>query len=444
MLLKQIVHLSRKVLHFVAILLCIACSPISLILRLLGYRVFVTGTMIGHFTIEPETYLRELKLKGLSSKKVILFPPFKPIISKQPCAMDSCNPYLTKLWKQQFIVITSPLLALFLYPILGGPFLRKPQIFKSHFLCYYPNYWIGSFSKNKGLFDFQGQYYQKYPEFGPEYAVLNIPEEDRKIGWRALASWGLKKGDWFVCFNIREPGHYTESNLKQESLRNADIETYYKSLEEIVRRGGWCIRVGSSKTKPLPKRFKQLNKVIDYPHTEHHSAFMDIFLCASCKFFLGGASGITLVSGLFGVPSVVANLVPIGVLPPYPKDIAVQKLYYSHKKSRLLSPREIFSTNLSTSHCDQDFIHSGVELVDNTEEEIYEAVLEMFDQLEGKNLNDPISGELNNKFKSMIPEGAWGKNFAGKIGKHFLTKYAAAYGLNEQLVGENSQLLSNH
>ena len=54
---------------------------------------------------------------------------------------------------------------------------------------------------------------------------------------------------------------------------------------------------------PLPI----LPHVIDYAHSTERSAALDLFLCASCRFFLGSASGPIAIATAFGVPLAVTN-----------------------------------------------------------------------------------------------------------------------------------------
>jgi len=414
--------IARATLHILAVFCSILFFPISWLLKLLGIRVFVSGTAIGHFTIEPETYLKEQRLGRIPKYKSILFPPFKPVISRHPWKLNTCNDYLTHLWKQRFWVITNPLIAFLLYPILGGPYLKKPLFFRKHWLFHQNQYW--ELKAGNRLFDIQAEYYKKFPTFSPAESMLKIPTADEEKGRKVLSQWGIGKEDWFVCFYAREPGFYDFRDAQVQGLRYADIDTYHLALQEISQRGGWCIRMGSPNTKPLSTKLSQIPRIIDYPHTEFVSPFMDVFLSAKCRFFLGGASGITLLPGLFGNPSVVANLVPVNVLPPYPNDIGILKLHYSQKKKRLLTFPEIYKTRLGMSHENRDFEKAQIDLIDNTDEEIHEAVKEMLDRLENRFIESDHHPQLQKRFMDRIPSEAWSKNCCARIGAHFLNKYA--------------------
>jgi putative glycosyltransferase (TIGR04372 family) len=420
------VQILRQCVHFFAIFLCILCCPISFLLKKLGIRVLVSGNAIGHFTCEPDAFLKEQVLGRLPKYRTILFPPFRPLISKCPWKLASCNNYLAFLWKQRFWVLTNPIAAFFLYPILGAPFLKKPFFFRSHLLLHYHKYYTHSVGNT--IYDINTQYFAKFSNFGPEHAFLKLPDADKAKGQKILRKLGLMQDDWFVCFFAREPGFYDSQDVKRQGIRNGDVNTYAAALLEISKRGGWCIRMGSSKMNPLSPLLKQIPRVVDYPQTSYVSEFMDIFLASSCRFFLGAASGITLTSGIFGIPAVVVNLVPLDTLPVYPQDIGIFKLHYSLKENRLLSFPEVYSNPiLCSSNSNQDFIDFGVEVINNTEEEILEVVKEMLARLDQRFIEDDEYLALLKSFKSWIPSNKWSKNASSKIGSHFLKKYVSLY-----------------
>ena len=57
------------------------------------------------------------------------------------------------------------------------------------------------------------------------------------------------------------------------------------------------------------------DRIVDYALSAEKSPWMDVFLCARGRFFLGGASGLQLVPLTFGVPCAVANAAPMGSRP---------------------------------------------------------------------------------------------------------------------------------
>ena len=54
-----------------------------------------------------------------------------------------------------------------------------------------------------------------------------------------------------------------------------------------MERGAWCLRMGDPSMRPMPRA----PRVIDYAHSAIRSDWMDVFLCARCRFFIGNTSG---------------------------------------------------------------------------------------------------------------------------------------------------------
>src|SRR5262249_62188077 len=96
-----------------------------------------------------------------------------------------------------------------------------------------------------------------------------------------------------------------------QAIRNADTASYEPAIGEIIRRGGFVIRMGDPGTPPLPP----LANVIDYGGSTMRADWMDIFLLARSRFVLGSASGPIFVPPLYGVPCVLTNWWPPGMRP---------------------------------------------------------------------------------------------------------------------------------
>ena len=57
---------------------------------------------------------------------------------------------------------------------------------------------------------------------------------------------GVPEDAWFAVCHVREGGFKGE-----EKFRDADITTYFEAFNEIVKRGGWVIRMGDNTMAPF-------------------------------------------------------------------------------------------------------------------------------------------------------------------------------------------------
>lgn len=255
--------------------------------------------------------------------------------------------------------------------------------------------------------------------------LLRLSEEDYGRGWQCLKSFGLKEGDWFVCLHVRERG-WKDNNSSSEDFRNADINTYLLAIKSVTDAGGWVIRMGDPTMRPLPK----MPHVIDYAHSNAKSDWMDVFLCASCRFFIGTSSGLFDFAMAFGRPVVATNFLPTCCtyfLSSH--DMFIPRLCRSRQKNRFLNFEDLFSPHLGTAAIQFLYDHKGIDVLSNSAEEIKAVVEEMLEKCNGSLANTLEDEDLQRRFRKMTSE--CGKKYGGekavvnaRIGRNFLRKYA--------------------
>lgn len=243
--------------------------------------------------------------------------------------------------------------------------------------------------------------------------LLTLTDLDHERGWDCLQRLGVPPEAWFVGLHVRHTGF--------GNVRDSDISTYRLAIESIVARGGWVIRMGNPSMPPLPP----MPKVIDYSHSEVRSDWMDVFLWARCRFFIGTRSGPAHVPPTFGVPCVLTNAFPVVTPIPYRQNIGIFKLYWSEAEERYLTFREAFASRVELAESADYLASVGIRQVDNTPEEINGVVLEMLERLEGTLTYSDEDEQLQARFKRLKP------NFtsqlgvsAGRVGRDFLRKWA--------------------
>lgn len=206
----------------------------------------------------------------------------------------------------------------------------------------------------------------------------------------------------FVCLHVRDDGFFGKG-MPYHSYRNADIETYRLACEEIVKRGSLVVVMGSERSKPFSGP-----GIFDYAHSSIRSDRMDIYLLGACKFFLGTASGPMAVAEAFGRPCVATNKAPMNSGPDTTHDLFIPKRY--RKDGRFLTLEAIMDSDVRNFDHAEMFTDAGIEVVDNTPEEIREVVLEMLDAR--------LETDGQRQFRALCQQDAGNRSLA-RIGRAF-------------------------
>ncbi|HIJ93109.1 MAG: TIGR04372 family glycosyltransferase [Nitrospinota bacterium] len=199
--------------------------------------------------------------------------------------------------------------------------------------------------------------------------LLSLDEKHCKAGEGVLTMLGMPESAWFAVLHIRESGFLNDPH---NNYRNADIETYLEAAQAITESGGWVVRLGDPSMTPLPA----MDGVIDYAHHELRCDWMDIYLMAAARFFLGTTSGPWVVASLFGVPIAQTNNTPFSERPFSGRDLYISKLY-------LRDGEPLPFSEAMAPPFRHNYTYTGP-LRDNSIEEITELAMEMMQRLDGK------------------------------------------------------------
>jgi len=346
-------------------------------------------TRIGHLCMEPDCFIKEGILDMRPKYHGIILAPHKRV----------ANIHLLSYWRPYITIITSPLLRVLLDPL-----------WHNRLTMFNINRYASDVNTNVDYTKIQKEYWGRPP-------LLSLTELDYKRGWAALRELGIPHGAWFVCVHCREEGYVSGEGCTH---RNANINNYFLAMEAIVERGGWVIRMGDPTMENIPR----MEHVIDYAHLDIKSDWMDIFLCASCKFLLGGASGLSSISSIFGVPVGAVNYSPMSVVLSHaPCSIGIPKFVWSIKEERYLSFKEVFSSPIGSFFLDYLYLEAGVTAIENSPEDIKDVAMEMLDRIEGKAFYSDEDERLQERFKSLMNPSHYSYGSISRVGRDFLRKY---------------------
>lgn len=201
---------------------------------------------------------------------------------------------------------------------------------------------------------------------------ITISDDYQAYALAELRKLGLPDNAWFVGVHIRE---------KPNSLdpRVAKLNTFYRSISEIVGRGGWVIRFGADKMQPLP----MTENVIDLNISSAEFRKLHLYIVAKSRFLLTTNSGPSVVAWALGTPVLQTNTLSIGrnLLSSSKGSIFLPKKYIG-KFGQLCSFSQILGSTEAYAETDlREKYHRGFQLLDNSENEIFQATKDMFNFL---------------------------------------------------------------
>lgn len=259
--------------------------------------------------------------------------------------------------------------------------------------------------------------------FIDRYSVhINFTREEEIFGETELKKMGLPEGAKFVTILARDNLYTKEKDPNHDwsyhDYRNTDINAYEKAVRFLVESGYYVFRMGS---KVKDKFCFEHKNVFDYATNGMRSDFMDIYLGARCEFCLTMGSGWDSIPFIFRKPIVYVNFVPIGYIYSYSERyITISRRYFSITDNKELTLKEIVSRNVHNLFESSQYLDNGIRLIENTSEEIYDVVVEMFERLKGSWQVQPEDDELQRKFWMIIPNNR-------KIHGEFRGRYGAVY-----------------
>lgn len=246
--------------------------------------------------------------------------------------------------------------------------------------------------------------------------LLELSKPEIQRGMQALDAMGVPRGAWYVCLHVRSRGFKSVHEGLHDTL-NADIETYDRAIDAILERGGWVIRMGDPSMPRLPAR----KGVVDYAHSPQKTDWIDVFLCGTCRFYIGTSSGLAYVPNLFDIPCVLTNWFPTGTRPLNGADLFIPKMHWHDEEDDFVPFAESLAPPLGHIHARSTLRALGVSIRNNTREDLRDVVVEMLDRLEAKASYPGEDEQLQARFDAVATQS---RSFGNaRIGREFIRKY---------------------
>jgi putative glycosyltransferase (TIGR04372 family) len=252
---------------------------------------------------------------------------------------------------------------------------------------------------------------------------LSFTPDEEKMGSEALQRMGIPDGAKFICFHARDSAYlnatYPTSNWSYQDFRDSDIKNFIPAMEELTRRGYYAIRMGAVVKEAL----KTDNpSIIDYA-TNFRTEFLDIYLGAKCSFYFGDCCGVNAPSFIFRRPIASTNFAQIEYIITWgSQNVSIIKKFWLRNEKRFMTLREILESGVGRFHEGTHFARMGIDLIENTPDEILALAVEMDERLLGTYKPTAEDEELQRLFWSFFKPSDLNLIFRARIGADFLRK----------------------
>lgn len=351
---------------------------------------------LGNLALNTHQYFADRIVKGASPRTKDIFFGYAP-----------CNRQLFEMWQRHICLIESRFFSA-MYQYLGH------ESWVRRLSCFTP-------LPNPN---------ERHRSLALAMPIFSFTKEDDRKGAALLEEMGLKQTDWFITFQSRDPDFHLKRGVGGDNKqhRNCNIESFLKAARHIADMGGYAIRIGSTAQTPLPEGLSP--RIIDYTY-KHRCDFGDIFLLGRSRFLLGSGTGTCEIPTLFGMPVIQTNILPLMVNAMGPHSLFMPKLLRKKDSGRWatfaeLAAQDAFICTLDNIRKWDDFVHYerlNLEIIDNDEDEILDACLDMLDRIEGR--EPPAdAADLQKRFKHRFLAPAIAEyEYAPDISPRFALKY---------------------
>lgn len=358
----------------IKLIIIILFLPVSIVFCLLNFFIkirvgVIKNEVIGHYAFDTEFYLSNKKFYNLKSLDFFFFN-----------SKHTSNIFFDKIVKRNFKI----------FNFFKYIFISSNIFFKKNIVVLNPitNRDINNIMEKTQI-------------------NLKLLDCEKKEGNFFLNKIGVKNQRKYICLICRDEVYKNLylKHLKQDwsyhDYRNSDIKTYQKAVEYLINEGYFVIRMGKGSKDKLNINDKNY---YDYSNSVYRSDFLDIFLFANCYFCLGSEAGIINTTFTYRRPLCFVNQATIGDFYSWSRNnIHIFKKYYSTQKKRYLSFKEIFNKKLDRLLRSEFYLDNKIELINNSQDEIFEATKEMNERLLKKWIIRKDEIYIQNKFKKIFP-----------------------------------------
>lgn len=389
----------------VASLLCLpVVLPVALGLRLVRPVVVVrigaiNASRIGHLAIDPEMSAAEKEVGAWPVRRPVfdvwyVWRGSYPVANRQMLAMWRRSLRVWPAWLWRRVDDLSRLLpggAAHVVPLRKG----VPGVPDHH----------------------QADVHQAMRRTAPHVAFTDAEAREAR---RQLQAAGRDPTARHVCVLVRDPVYQrlvVPGDHSNNDFRDSDVAKFLPAMRWLAGQGLVVYRMGAVVREPLGEEHPG---IVDYATNGMRSELLDIWLSATCEFFVSTATGLDSVAPVFRRTRVLADLGQLIGLNLSFDVLSIPKLLRSESDGRLLTLRESVAAGALTFVDTIDLTARGLGLRANTPEEILAVVREAHERRTGAWVPRPDEDDLQRRLVAALPESMSAGGVIGRVGYEFL------------------------
>lgn len=192
--------------------------------------------------------------------------------------------------------------------------------------------------------------------------------------YNALEELKVRRSQRVALLHVRDTSYDQLINSSTSSFdvyRNSNPVNYQLAVDELNNRGFAVIAIGNQGSWS-----RGLRDVVDYSGSQHRSELRDVSIGAISSLYLGSESAPSNLAMLFRKPQLITNNSRIAEL--VTSSQLKMHIFKEHRfGSRRLTHSRIWESNLAEYEHDSDISESGLELVENTPEDIRNGLIDL-------------------------------------------------------------------
>lgn len=248
----------------------------------------------------------------------------------------------------------------------------------------------------------------------------SFTDEEVQKARQLIERAGLDPMARHVCVLVRDSAYLQSvvpGDHSAHDFRDSDITKFLPAMRWLADQGIVVYRMGAVVRDPLEDSYPL---IVDYATNGMRTELLDIWLSATCEFFVSTGSGLDSVANLFRRTRVFADLSQLKGLNLSFDTVSTPKLLFSESEGRFLTLRESVDVGALSFVNSAQLTSRGLALRSNTPEEITAVVREVYERQAGVWVPRPDEDELQQQLLAALPDYMKAGVVIGRVGYDFL------------------------